>query len=240
MPLGPGFFFDPMYFVFILPAFLLAMYAQYRVRSAYGKWSQVRNSHNITGADVARLLLPRENMTDVKVEMVENQLGDHYDPSANILRLSPDVAQQPSIASMSVSAHEIGHAAQDRDGYIWLKLRAGIVPLVQIGSMLGYLIFAGGLFLASNSLAWIGVLLVGLGAVFALITLPVELNASNRAMQMLTTNGLISNEEERKGARDMLNAAALTYFAAAAQAISTILYYVFLLLGSSRRQSDDY
>jgi Zn-dependent membrane protease YugP len=141
---------------------------------------------------------------------------------------------------MSIAAHEIGHAEQDRDGYLWMKVRAGIVPFVSVGSSLGYLIFFGGLFMQIPVVAWIGVLLVGAGTVFALVTLPVELNASQRGMRMLTENGLITSEEERGAARDMLTSAALTYVAAAAQAVATILYYVFLLMGQSNNRRRNY
>jgi Zn-dependent membrane protease YugP len=228
-----GFFFDPMYFVFLLPALLLTMYAQWRVKSAYNRWAQVRNSRNVTGADVARLLLPREGMQNIGLEITPGQLSDNYDPGADVLHLSPQVAQEPSIASMSIAAHEIGHAEQDRDGYLWMKVRTGIVPFVSVGSSLGYLIFFGGLFMQIPAIAWIGVLMVGAGTVFALVTLPVELNASQRGMRMLTENGLIASDEERSAARSMLTSAALTYVAAAAQAVATILYYVFLLMGQS-------
>jgi uncharacterized protein len=233
-----GFYFDPMYFVFVLPAMLLTLYAQWRVKSAYSKWNQVQNSHSMTGADVARVLLPRENLQNVAVEMTPGQLSDHYDPSRDVLRLSPDIAQTPSVAAMAVTAHEIGHAEQDSEGYLLMKIRAGIVPLVNIGSSLGYLVFFGGLFSQVPAIAWIGVLMVSAGAIFALITLPVELNASSRAMRMLTESGLVSDTQERGAARDMLNAAALTYLAGAAQAVATILYYVFLLMGMSGRRDD--
>src|SRR5207237_1598141 len=135
-------------------------------------------------------------------------------------RLSNRVAQEPSIAAMAVGAHEICHAEQDREGYLWMKIRAGIVPFVNIGSSLGHLIFFGGLFAQVPAIAWLGVLMVSVGALFALITLPVELNASNRGMRMLMENGLIANEQERSAARDMLNSAALTYVAGAAQAVA--------------------
>jgi uncharacterized protein len=236
MPPGYGFYFDPMYFVFLVPAMLLTLYAQSRVRSAYSKWSQVRNSKNVTGVDVAKVLLPREQLTGVRLEMVQRELGDHYDPANNILRLSPSIAQEPSIAAMSVTAHEIGHAEQDQEGYLWMKLRSGIVPLVSLGSSLGYLVFMAGLFGQIPALAWVGILLVSGGMIFSLITLPVEFDASNRAMRMLEENGFFSNEEEQRSARDMLNSAALTYVAGAAQAVLTILYYVFLLMGSSGRR----
>jgi uncharacterized protein len=241
MPYGGygGFYFDPMYFLFLIPAMLLTLFAQSRVRSAYAKWSKVRNNANVTGTDVARILLPRENLR-VTVQGVPNELGDHYDPANNILRLSPTIANTPTIAAMAVAAHEIGHAEQDDDGYLWLKLRAGIVPLVQFGSSIGYILFFIGLMMQFNGLAWIGVALFSAGALFAVITLPVELDASNRAMRMLNEHGIIRSEEERRAARDMLNAAALTYFAAAAQAILTVLYYVFLLFGSSGRRRNEY
>jgi uncharacterized protein len=235
-PPQAGFYFDPMYLVFMVPALLLTLYAQNRVRSAYSRWSQVRNSRNVTGADVAQVLLPRENLSNVRVELVQRELGDHYDPQNNILRLSPAIAQQPSIAAMSVTAHEIGHAEQDRDGYFWMKIRSGIVPLVSLGSSIGYMVFLAGLFGQMPGLAWLGVILVSGGMIFSLVTLPVEFDASNRAMRMLQENSLLASEEERQAARDMLNSAALTYVAGAAQAVLSILYYVFLLLGSSGRR----
>jgi hypothetical protein len=243
MPYGgygyPGFYFDPLYLVFTIPAALLAIFAQWRVRSTYARWSQIRNSRGVTGSDVAQILLPRERLGNVRVEITPGQLSDHYDPSSDVLRLSPEIAQQPSVASMAVAAHEIGHAAQDRDNYTWMKVRSGIVPFISIGSSIGYLVFFGGFFFQSPAIAWIGVILLSAGMLFALVTLPVELDASNRGMQMLTEYGVISNEEERRAARDMLNAAALTYIAAAAQAVMTVLYYVFILLGSQSRSHRD-
>ncbi len=234
-----GLYFDPMYFVFIIPAALLALFAQWRVKSSYAKWGQVTNSHNMTGADVAHVLLPHEHLDIVPVQEIPGVLSDNYDPQQNVLHLSQQVAEQPSIASMCITAHEIGHAEQDRDGYIWMKLRGGIVPFVGIGSSVGYLVFFGGLLMQIPAIAWIGILLVSGGAIFSLVTLPVEINASVRAMRMLNENGLISSPEERGAMRDMLGAAALTYVAAAAQSVSVILYYIFLLMGSnnSRRRN---
>ncbi|MFQ3646969.1 MAG: zinc metallopeptidase [Anaerolineae bacterium] len=233
-----GFYIDPLYFVFVLPAMLLAFYAQSRVRSAYSRWSRVRNNRGVTGVQVAQVLLPRENMTNVRLEGTPGELSDHYDPGKNTLRFSPAVASQPTIAAMSIAAHEIGHAAQDRDGYLWLRVRGGIVPFVQIGSQLGYLVFFLGLMGQLTGLAWLGILLIASGTIFALVTLPVELDASNRAMRMLEQHNLITSAEEKRAARDMLDAAALTYFAAAAQALSVLLYYVMLLMRSSASSSD--
>jgi uncharacterized protein len=242
MPYGGynGFYLDPLYFLFIIPAALLTMYARWRVRSTYSKWSQVGNSRSANGFDVAQTLLPQENMPNVHVEGTQGELSDHYDPASNILRLSSGVAQQPSIAAMSVAAHEIGHAEQDRDNYLWMKVRSGIVPLVSYGSAIGYLVFIAGLTFQSPAIAWLGVLLVSGGAIFAVVTLPVEFDASVRAMRMLNENGFINSEQERQASREMLRAAALTYIAGAAQAISSVLYYVFILLsaGGRRRRSD--
>ena len=224
---------DPLYFVFVLPAMLLAFYAQSRVQSAYNRWSRVRNSRGVTGVQVAQVLLPRERMTNVHVGITPGELSDHYDPARNVLRFSPAVANEPTIAAMSIAAHEIGHAAQDRDGYLWLRVRSGIVPFVQVGSQLGYLVFFIGLLMQFGGLAWLGVLLIATGTVFALVTLPVELDASRRAMRMLEAHKLITSSEEKRAAREMLDAAALTYFAAAAQALSVLLYYITLLTRSN-------
>ncbi len=229
---------DPFYLILSLPAVLLVMYAQGRVQSAYNKYSEIPNQVRLTGAEVARLLLNNERLPSIAVEITPGKLSDHYDPQQNILRLSPEIAQEASIASLAVTAHEVGHALQDRDDYAWMKVRTGLVPLLNIGSTLGYLLFLGGLFLGSSGLALIGVLAFSGGAFFSLVTLPVEFNASTRAMQMLEANNLIRSEEDRKQARDMLNAAALTYVAGAAQALATVLYFVFRVLGAgSRRRS---
>jgi hypothetical protein len=235
-----GFFFDPMYFLFLVPAVLLSMFAQWRVQSAYAKYSGVRNNRNMTGMDVAQVLLPNERLTDIRLETTPNRLGDHYDPANNILRLSPDVAQRPSIAAMAIAAHEIGHAEQDRDGYLLMKLRSGIVPLVSIGSQLGYLVFFGGLAAQVPAIAWLGILMFSMGAIFALVTLPVEFDASSRALRMLNDNGLIQSREEYAAARNMLSAAALTYIAAAAQAVLTILYYVIKLMAATSQNRRRY
>ncbi|MCL4248996.1 MAG: zinc metallopeptidase [Anaerolineae bacterium] len=227
---------DPMYFILVLPALLLTMWAQQRIRSTYNKWSRVANERGLTGADVARALLPSERMADVSLEVTPGQLSDHYDPQKNVLRLSPAVAEQPSIASMSIAAHEIGHAAQDRDGYLWMKVRSGLVPVLSVASTLGYIIFGGGLFLQSSTLAWIGVLMISGSAIFSLVTLPVELDASNRALKMLTEHGFVASSQEQQAARAMLNSAAWTYVAGAAQAIAGVLYYVLAIMGRSNRR----
>lgn len=218
--------------LFGLPAMLLAMYAQFRVQRAYSKYSKVRNRQNATGADVAQTLM-RDHDINIAVETIPGNLTDHYDPRRDVMRLSQGVARTPSVAAMGIVAHELGHAMQDKTGYPLLKLRAGIVPLVQIGSSIGYIALLGGLMLGITGLAWLGVLLFSGGALFALVTLPVELDASNRAMKMLQASRLVSGEETAQ-VKSVLGAAALTYIAALAQAFSQLLYFVFMALGMGR------
>ncbi len=225
------------YLVFALPALLLGFWAQIKVKSAFSKYSQVANSRRITGFQAAQVLLSATGLGHIDVEGTQGALSDHYDPRSKRLRLSPEVAQRPSLAAIGVVAHEVGHAVQDSTGYLPLRIRSGLVPLVNFGSWLGPIIFlVGMLFLPTTRVPWIGVLLFSLSAVFALVTLPVELDASRRALQLLTANGLVTTAEEKSGVSSVLNAAAWTYVAAVAQAISTLLYYVFILTGSRRRR----
>lgn len=223
-----------MYLVFALPALLLAFYAQFKVQSAYKKYLQVRNQRGLTGVEAARHLLAANGLGHVSVEGSRGNLSDHYDPRSKTLRLSPQVARSNSVAALGIVAHEVGHATQDARNYTPLRVRSGLVPVVNFGSWLGPILFFIGLLMNYTELAWAGVIFFAGAAVFALVTLPVELNASQRAMQMLTANGLVVSDSERKGVKKVLNAAALTYVAALAQALSTLLYYVFLLTGFSR------
>lgn len=227
-----------LYFLFALPALLFGMWAQFRVQSAFRKYSQVRNYTGLSGAQVARRILDLNGLQGIQIQQTGGMLSDNYDPRGKVLRLSPDVYQGISIASAGVAAHETGHALQDQAGYAPLQLRSLMVPSVQIGSWLGPIIFLVGLFIAGTfgtTLAWVGLGLFAATAAFALVTLPVELDASSRARQMLSSSGIIYNDE-MKGVSSVLNAAALTYVAAAMQAISTLLYYAFLLMGASSRR----
>jgi len=233
----PYFVFDPMYFVFALPALLLAFYAQFKVQTAYRKYLRIRNQRGLTGLEAARYLLSANGLGHISVEGTRGYLSDHYDPRSKTLRLSPQVAHSESVAALGIVAHEVGHAVQDAQKYIPLRVRSGLVPVVNFGSWLGPILFFIGLIMNSFKLAGIGILFFAGAAVFALITLPVELNASRRAMQMLTATGLVVNSSEAKGVKQVLNAAALTYVAALAQAISTLLYYALLLMGLSREES---
>ncbi len=227
---------DPVYFIFALPALLLALYAQFKVQSAYSRYSRIRNRLGVDGVSAAEILLRHNGLYNVNIERIPGTLTDHYDPRTKTLRLSAGVARMPSVAAIGIVAHEVGHATQDAENYLPLKLRSGLVPMVNLGSWLGPILFVVGWLLNAFDLAAIGLILFSLGAVFALITLPVELNASKRALRMLQDTGLVSHED-LKGVKSVLSAAALTYVAALAQAISTILYYAFLLMGMRRDES---
>ena len=227
-----------LYMLFSLPALLLGFWAQYKVKSAFQKYSKVRTYVGLTGAEVARRILDINGLNDVPVEQTSGYLSDHYDPGKRVLRLSPDVYAGTSVAANGIAAHESGHAIQHKDGYAMLALRSTLVPTVQIGSWLGPIIFMVGLFMANSigtSVAWGGLILFGLTAVFSLVTLPVEFDASRRAKAILSTSGMVYNQE-MEGVNKVLDAAALTYVAAAIQAITTVLYYAFLLTGNSRRR----
>ena len=186
----------------------------------------------VTGAQVARYLLDSQGLDNVRVEQVEGFLSDHYDPRGKVLRLSPDVYGSNSIAAAGIAAHEMGHALQDAQSYAPLVLRSAMVPSVQVGGFLGPLVFIAGMFI-SPTLAWLGLILFGATVAFALVTLPVEFDASNRAKKLLVNQGVLSSQE-LDGVNNVLNAAALTYVAGALQALSTLLYYVFILMGSNR------
>lgn len=226
-------FFDPMYLCFAAPALLLGLWAQFRVKSAYAKYSQVRSALGLSGAEIARRMLDMSGLYNVQVEQVQGFLSDHYDPRTRVLRLSPEVYRGNSIAAAGIATHEAGHAMQHQDAYLPLQIRSAIVPTVQFGSWLGPILFIIGLVLNWTNLAWAGVILFGVVALFAIITLPVEFNASNRAKAWLANSGVL-HQQEMPGINAVLNAAALTYVAAAAQSISQLLYYVFLLGGRSR------
>jgi len=188
------FFFDPTYLIFMIPAFILMGITSWYVRHSYTKWSKVRASSGLTGAQAAQQLVSRAvysgidgsaDLRGVRVLGIGGNLTDHYNPQDKTLYLSPGVANVPSVAAVAIAAHELGHAMQDADGYIPLRFRSALVPMVNIGSNLGWILILAGLFLRLTNLAWLGVLFFAGGAVFALATLPVEFNASARAKAML-------------------------------------------------------
>lgn len=228
-----GFYFDPLYLLFAMPALLLAMFAQWRVSSAYSKYSNVRNARNLSGLEVAQYLM-RANGLNLSVSGTPGQMTDHYYPRNKTLYLSEGVARTPSVAALGIVAHEVGHAVQDAQGYAPMRLRAWLVAPANVGPWIGYILFFIGIFINMSGLVWLGIAFFSVGLLFSLATLPVEFNASNRALAMLRSSALVGPGEV-DAAQAVLSAAALTYVAAAAQALSTLLYYVFIALNLNRR-----
>jgi uncharacterized protein len=230
------------YLLCMAPAFLLMLITSWYVKAAYRKWSQVAARSGMTGYQAAQRLIAAGGLQGVQIEGVAGNLTDNYDPHTKILHLSQDVAQNASVASLAVAAHELGHAQQDAQGYFPLRFRSALVPMVSIGSTLGWILIMLGLFLSyagmvlGVDIAWLGVVVFAGGAVFALATLPVELNASARARRLLTETGIISSSDEERGVSTVLNAAALTYVAALMTAVMQLLYYASLVLGLGRRR----
>ena len=221
-------FFDPMYFVYVAPALLLAMWAQWRVHSAYAAASQ--EPAPITGAAAARHILDSAGAVDVTIEQVPGRLSDHYDPRSKVLRLSPDVYHQRSLAAVGIAAHEAGHALQDAQGYALMSIRNAAVGVANLGSGLGVILLLVGLGIGLAQIAWLGILLFGGTVFFQLVNLPVEFDASNRAKAQLVSLGIVPQSEMR-AVNNVLNAAPLTYVAATLQSILTLLYYASFLTG---------
>lgn len=229
--------FDPLYLIMVAPAFLLALYAQAKVRSAYARFSRVTTRQGLTGGEAARRILDREGLSDVPVQQTQGWLSDHYDPRTRTLKLSPEVYAGRSVAAVGVAAHEAGHALQHASGYAAMQVRSFMVPAASIGSWMAWPMIVGGLFLHSMGLIQIGIILFAAMVVFQVVTLPVEFNASSRAKALLTTAGIVVTEQEAEGVRRMLSAAAMTYVAATVTAVMTLLYFLvrFGFLGRSRR-----
>jgi Zn-dependent membrane protease YugP len=230
------FIFDPMYLCFMIPGLILMGITSWYVRHSYSKWSQVRATSGLTGHQAAQRLISTGSLYGVQVQGTAGQLTDHYDPRNKTLYLSQGVANSPSVAAVAISAHEPGHALQDAENYFPMTIRSALVPAVNIGSNLGWILIVIGLFLQQVSIAWLGVLVFSAGALFALATLPVEFNASARAKELLYATGIIQTEEERRGVNQVLNAAALTYVAGLITAVLQLLYWVFLVGGMGRRR----
>jgi hypothetical protein len=234
------FFFDPLWFIIMIPPLIFMFYAQSKVNSTFKKYSKVANSQRITGIEAAHTLLRANGLNNVKVEGVRSRLGDHYDPGKKVLRLSPEVANNPSVAALGIVAHEVGHAVQDKERYAFLRFRTSLVPAASVGSTLGYIFVILGfiIYLFSKSefaltAVLAGILLFSLAVVFSLITLPVEYNASNRARHMLKSSGMVS-AQEYNAASAVLSAAALTYVAATLQAVAQLFYFVLMFMGMRR------
>ncbi|MGD1943428.1 MAG: zinc metallopeptidase [Leptolyngbyaceae cyanobacterium] len=223
-------FFDPTYLFFMVPGLLLTLWAQNKVKGTYRRYSQVPSTMGMTGAQVAQTILSKMGVQGVRVEQVAGELTDHYDPSAKAVRLSQGIYSSTSLAAAAVAAHECGHVLQDVEDYKFMNVRATLVPAVNLGSRLGPILIIGGLILNFLGLAWLGILLFAAVLLFHVVTLPVEFDASKRALRLIDEYGILQGEEN-KGARAVLQAAALTYVATAFYALLNLLYYVFLLLG---------
>lgn len=236
---GYGYF---SYLLFMLPVFILGLVAQSRVKSAYNKYSKVRNTKGLTGAQAAKLILNHYGVTDVTISSVSGKLSDHYSPNEKVIRLSEGVFNSTSVAAVGIACHEAGHAAQHAEGYLPNKIRTALVPFCNFGSRYGILIAFIGMFIAAlANMQYIGEMMiyVGLGlyalvAVFQLVTLPVEFNASKRAMQVIEAEGLLYEGEEQQGAKKVLTAAAMTYVASLATSIANLLYYIMRFTGNRR------
>lgn len=229
------FHWDPMYFLFVGPAMLLAIWAQIRVKSAYARASQIPARSGVTGAETAQRILNAYGINNVAIEPVHSFLGDHYDPRHKVLRLSPDVYHGRSLAALGIAAHEVGHAIQDAKAYGPLKLRNGLVPMASIGSNMAFVIIFLGMILSGplgGGLVWGGIGLFSLAVLFQLINLPVEFDASKRAKEILFELGFVGREEAPVVSR-VLSAAAMTYVAATISAVMTLAYYVWI--ATSRR-----
>ena len=230
------FYFDPMYFVFVGPAFLFAMWAQVRVKSAFARWSEVPTNSRMTGAEVARRICEMGGAEDIPIEISDGYLSDHYDPINRVVRLSQSNYHGSSVAAAAIAAHEAGHAIQHATRYPFFGLRSAYVPIASLGSWLAFPLLFAGAFFSIGPLITAGIALFGAVVLFQLITLPVEFDASARAKRLLADSGLIQDHEEMRGVQSVLGAAALTYVAATIQAVLTLLYYLWRLglLGGSR------
>lgn len=235
MPYGYyGYYFDPTYILIIIAA-IISLIAQWRVNSAFSKYSRVASMSGMTGAQAARMILQSNGINDVSVQRISGKLTDHYNPSTKVLNLSESVYGSTSVAAIGVAAHECGHAIQHARGYFPLSLRTALVPVANIGSQLSWVFIIVGAILSFNqTLITIGIIMFSAAVLFQLVTLPVEFNASARALEQLESNGILYRDELSQ-TRKVLSAAALTYVAAAATAILQLLRLIILFGGRGRR-----
>ncbi len=229
------YFWDPTMLI-LLPAVLVTLYAEYKVNSTYHRYAQVPSRSGMTGADVARYILNQNGLHDIPIERVGGHLSDHYDPRSRVVRLSAEVYDSTSLSSLGVAAHEVGHAVQHDEGYLPLYVRNTVIPITQFGSYLSWPLFILGIFMGSSTLVRLGILLFATIVFFQLVTLPVEYNASSRALATLEGEAILDSEE-LAGTSKVLRAAALTYVAAALMAMLQLLR--LLLLSGFMGGSDD-
>lgn len=226
-----------LYLLLVVPAFILSLIAQAKVKSTYAKMSKVRNTSGYTGAQAAAAVLRYYGISDVHIVETTGKLSDHFDPRQKVIRLSKEVYYGNSVASVGIACHEAGHAAQHAQGYVPIKVRNAIIPVCNIGSYLGIPLAFAGYFLGFEPLVLIGLGLYSLIAVFQLVTLPVEFNASSRAVKVIDEAGLLRSEEEINGTKKVLSAAAMTYVAALAVTLANLLRFAILFLGRGRRRN---
>ena len=219
-------FFDPMYFLFVLPGLALAGFASLKTKSTFNKYSRVRSAKGLTGAEAAQRLLSGAGVSDVRIERVDGFLSDHYDPTSKTLRLSSKVYGESSLSAIGVACHEAGHALQHAQAYMWLSFRSAMVPAVNISSSFSYIVLIGGFMLGMTNLVYLGIILFSVAVLFSIITLPVEWDASNRAKMLMVQCGVV-DRSEATGAGAVLNAAFLTYLAAAVSSALTLIYYLW-------------
>jgi Zn-dependent membrane protease YugP len=228
-----GLWIDPLYLVLFLATLIISGAAQFYIKSQFRKWSAVRNSAGLAGERIGEQLLEgldfggaRGSATGISFKIVRGDLSDHFDPRTKEIGLSQDVASRDSVAAMAVTAHEVAHAQQDAEGSVAMRARAFLVPAVTFSPTLSYALILFGLIFNLTGLFWLGIIVFGLMVLFTVMTLPVEIGASRRALVMLRDTGLIATEEDEQGVRRVLTAAALTYVAAAVTSILTLLYYI--------------
>lgn len=224
------FYFDPTYFLWVaLPTLALSGLVQLYLQSTFAKWNQKPNTERMTGLQVAQTIFNRTSLQEISLGRTSGALTDHYDPTQNIVCLSDAVADQPSIAAMAVAAHELGHVQQYQTRSGLIVMRHAIMPALQFSPTVSYLMITFGILFNLAGLMWIGILFFGLMVLFSLLTLPIELDASRRGLRLLTEAGLLESPIEAQGARQVLNAAALTYLAAAVTSVLQLLYYISLV-----------
>lgn len=231
----PGYYyygFDYTYLILVVPALLIALYAQIRVKSTFSRYSRERSVSGLTGAETARRILAANGITDVRIERVSGNLTDHYDPAEKVIRLSDSVYDAATVAAIGVAAHESGHAVQYAVNYAPIRLRAAIIPITRIGSNLSWPLLVLGLIFNFQQLVWAGIILFAAVTVFQIVTLPVEFNASRRALAAIDERGMLT-EEELRDARKVLSAAAMTYVAALLVSLAQ-LFRLLLLFGRRR------
>jgi hypothetical protein len=232
------FMIDGTYLLFMIPGLLLALWATFMTKSTFAKYAEVQASSGLTGAEAAAKMLADNGIRDVRIEEVDGFLSDHYDPSCATLRLSPDVYSGRSLSSIGVACHEAGHALQHAASYFPLHIRSGLVPLTNISSVLSYVVLTAGFLLNTPKLILLGAILFSAAVVFALVTLPVEWDASARAKRMMVSSGIVT-EEESEGAGAVLNAAFMTYVASAVSSLLMLVYYLLRAGVFGGRSSDE-